>query len=437
MIRSRCLRDSSVLLPRLAAAGARAQKQFYSSKSAKDSGKMSLMTFLRTTIGLDPPLPPDYPTVENRFHPWESSPSEELRQRAAFIKSRAKCPVTHKNIAYTCPKSGIPTHHSKEAWEQDTEYHSSGKAELLKKANIYEHDLRSGREFPEFDFPGVQMRDAMVNYLNWDTFFYTREFFSMDSEFNLAAVTKMLTYPVTMASILDEFSPYKLKPKGPLTIEGLKSLAALRYTMFPKDRTKVWQDRPARFFILGARSESQLPAHVWKQLSYLLQFTEFELVFIGPESYFDRSRNHYVTSDQKISHRIDNRMTFTYYTNYFHVLHEAQDLFPYDPYQDCFFLFHPGLGAPEAMDQWEKSLPGLLESKCPVFVTGFHESDSNRDWEWLNKKFGNEMDVLMEPTENIFKSLKWEVNDLDPSEVYQFNQQMFGFRGKRYHAVLH
>lgn len=441
MIRTRCLaRDSKFLATRLVKASqvykATAACSLRAYSTEKTEGKTSLLTFLRTSIGLDPPLPPDYPTVENRFHLWENSPSEELRQRAAFIKSRAKCPVTGKNIAFTCPKSGIPTHHSKEAWEQDVEY-QNGKWELLKKANIYEHDLRSGREFPEFDFPGVQMRDAMVNYMNWDTFFYTRDFYSMDSEFNLAAVTKMLTYPVTMASLLDEYSPYQLQPKGPMTLEGLKSLAALRYTMFPKDRTKTWQDRPARFFILGARSESQLPAHVWKQLSYLLQFTEFELVFIGPESYFDRTRNHYVTSDQKISHRIDNRMTFTYYTNYFHVLHEAQDLFPYDPYQDCFFLFHPGLGAPEAMDQWEKSVPGLLESKCPVFVTGFHESDSNRDWEWLNSKFGDEMDVLMEPTENIFKSLKWELNDLDPSEVYQFNQQIFGFRGKRYHAVLH
>lgn len=444
MLRTNCIKSTlkksaliNPLLPRCQFAKAlnHSTQRNYSTSQGSKPQKESFLTSILTTLGMDPPLPPDYPTEENRFHPWETSPNEELRNRAAFIKARAKCPVTNENIQFTCPKSGIPTHHSKEAWEQDTEY-QKGLWEYLKKVNMFEHDLLSGREFPEFNFPGPQYRDAVVNYLNWDTFFYTREFYSMDSEFNLAAVTKMLTYPVTMASILDEHSPYNLQPKGPLTLEGLKSLSALRYSLFPKDRTKSWQDRPIRFFILGARSESQLPAHVWKQLSFLLPYTEFELVFVGPEAYFDKTRNHYVSSDTKISHRIDNRMIFTYYTDYFHVLHEAQDLFPYDPYLDCFFLFHPGLGAPEAMDQWEKSVPGLLESKCPIFVTGFHESDSNRDWEWLMSKYSDELDVLLEPTENIFKSLKWELNDLNPREVYQFNQQLFGFRGKRYHAVL-
>lgn len=440
MIQSRaaCLARASVVAGcrRMNVAAPAARRLVARQYSSQQPQKESFLTMLRTTLGMDPPLPPDYPTEENRFHPWDHSPSEELQARAAFIKSRAKCPVTGENIQFTCPKSGIPTHHSKEAWEQDTFYHESGLWQLLKKANIYEHDLRSGREFPEFDFPGVQYRDATVNYLNWDTFFYTREFYSMDNEFNLAAVSKMLTYPVTMASLLAEYSPYNLQPKGPITLEGLKSLAALRYTLWPKDRTKSWQDRPVRFFILGARSESQLPAHVWKQLSFLLPFTEFEIVFVGPESYFDKTRNRYVTSDTKISHRIDNRMIFTYYTDYFHVLHEAKDLFPYDPYMDVFFLFHPGLGAPEAMDQWEKSLPGLLESKCAIFSTGFHDADLKRDWDWLTSKYGDELDILMEPTENIFGSLKWEVNDLNPREVYQFNQQLFGFRGKRYHAIL-
>lgn len=400
------------------------------------STQPSFLTKLRVTLGMDPPPPPGYPTDANRFHPWDRSPCPQIAARAEFIKAKAKCPVTGKNIAYTCPTSGIPTHHDRAAWEADEEYHRSGRAQLLRKANIFEHDLHSGRQFPEFDFPGGQYQDALINYLNWDTFLYTREFFSMDNEFNLAAVTKMLTYPITMGAILDQYSPYALEPKGPLTLEGLKSLAALRYSMFPKDRTKSWQDRPVRFFVLGARSESQLPALVWKQLSYALPYTKFELVFVGPECYFDKTKSRYVQSERKISHKIDEKMTLSYYTDYFHVLHEAQDLFPYDPYLDVFFLFHPGLGAPEAMDQWKKSVPGLLESKCAIFSTGFHKQDLTRDWDWLMGNFGEELDVLMKPTENLFKSQKWELNDLNPQEVYQFNQQLFGFRGKRYHAVL-
>ncbi|ANB12199.1 Mss51p [Sugiyamaella lignohabitans] len=391
--------------------------------------------FIRDTLGFDPPPPEGFPTPENRFHPWDSSPSQDIRTRAAFIKARGKCPVTGKNINFTCPKSGIPTHHDEEAWKMDTDYHKNEVWKILRKVNTYEHDLRSGREFPEFDFPGTQQSEAVVNFLNWDTFLYTRDFYSMDSEFHMAAVTKMLSYPITMASILSLYSPYSLKPKGPLTLEGLKSLAALRYTLFPQDRTRSWQDRPMRFFILGARAESQLPAHAWKQLSFLLPDTKFEIVFIGPEAVFDRQKRLYVTSHKKITKRIDREMSLSFCTDYFHVLNDMQDFMPYDPYLDCFFLFHPGLGAPEAMNQWEKSVPGLLETKCAIFVTGFHKADSQRDWDWLHNKFGDKLDVLLEPSTNIFGSTKWELNDLAPTETYQFNQQLFGFRGKRYHAI--
>lgn len=393
-----------------------------------------LYNFIRSTLGFDPPPSDDVPTFENRFHPWDSSPSQDLRTRAAFIRARAKCPITGKDIQFVCPKSGIPTHHDEQAWLDD-KYHQQEGWKLLKEANCYEHDLRSGREFPEFDFPMTQDRDAVVNFLNWDTYFYTRQFYSMDTEFNLAATTKMLSYPVTMGSVMHQYSPYSLKPNGPLTLEGLKSLAALRYTIHPQDKTSKWQERPMRFFILGARAESQLPPHVWKQLGFLLPDSTFELVFIGPESNYDRVKRHYVTNQSKLIKRFDQQMSMTFYTEYFHVLNEQKDFMPYDPYLDCFFLFHPGLGAPEAMDQWEKTIPGLLESKCPIFVTGFHESDSKRDWNWLHEKFGDELDVLLEPVNNRFGSTKWEVNDLNPSETYQFNQQLFGFRGKRYHAV--
>ncbi len=231
--------------------------------------KRQLMGFVRNALGLDPPPSPDEPTEQNRFHPWDQSPAVDLRERAARIKTLAKCPVTHKPIQYTCPISGIPTHHSREAWEQDKEYHASKKYEILKKVNIYEHDLRSGRPFPEFDFPRDQGPDRTVNLTNWDLFLYTRSFYSMDTEFQLAAVTKMLSYPITIGSVLHQFSPYSLNPKGPITLEGLKSLAALRYTLYPLQNravTTTAKNKPMRIFILGARAEAQLPGHVWKQL---------------------------------------------------------------------------------------------------------------------------------------------------------------------------
>lgn len=394
-----------------------------------------IVSLLRNALGMDPPPSPNEPTVANRFHPWDSSPSEDLRHRAATIRALAKCPVTHKEINYTCPLSGIPTHHSREAWEADTAYHQSKKYDILKKVNIYEHDLRSGRDFPEFDFPAEQTRDAEFNLDSWDLFFYTREFYSMDTEFQLAASTKMLSYPVTMASLMHQFSPYQMVPDGPVTLEGLKSLAALRYSLYPELRGSSFKDRPLRLFVVGARAEAQLPANVWKQLSYLFPRVEFELHFIGPECHYDFDKQLYTKSSKPIVERVDDKLSFVYHTDYFHVYHEAGDFFPYDPYLDAFFLFHPGMGFTESKDLWYKTIEGLLESKCAIFTTSYHEEDFNRDFKWLNLNFEKDMDILMNKTSNVFTSTKWELNDLDPQEVYKFNQYVYAFRGKRYHAV--
>lgn len=397
--------------------------------------KRQIGAFIRSVLCMDPPPSPDQPTVENRFHPWDSSPSPDLRMRAATIRAKAKCPVTQKDINFTCPISGIPTHHSKEAWESDKIYHELKKYELLKKVNIYEHDLRSGRPFPEFDFPNSQPLDTMVNFATWDTFLYTRQFYSMDTEFQLAVVTKMLSYPVTIASCLHQYSPYFLQPKGPITLEGLKSLAALRYTLYPNSRVSALKDRPIRIFILNAKAESVLPAHVWKELTYLFPNVSFDIHFVGPECLYDREKKQYVYSDRPIVKRVDDSLAFIHHTEDFHVLHEAKDFFPYDPYLDVFFLFHPRFSAIETSEQWEKTVPALLDSKCGVFVTGYHQEDINRDYQWLQDKYSKEMDVLMNKSTNIFGSTKWELNDLNPQEVFQFNQQIFGIRGKRYHAV--
>lgn len=424
--------------------------------------RRNLMGFVRNALGLEPPPSPNDPTPENRFHPWDQSPSQSLRERAAKIKALAHCPVTGENIQFTCPLSGIPTHHSKEAWEKDKFYHDNKIYELLKKVNIYEHDLRSGRPFPEFEFPQDQGFDRMVNMTNWDLFFYTRGFYSMDTEFQLAAVTKMLSYPITIASLLSQFSPYSLNPKGPITLEGLKSLAALRYTLYSNQRyssvssssksggssstssaPSLLKNRPMRLFILGARAESQLPGHVWKQLQYLFPQQNFDLIFIGPECYYDRSKNEYITQSMSgnvesptLVNKVDDTLKLHYYTDFFHKFHESQDFFPYDPYYDCFFTFHPGYSSPENTDHWiNETIPALLDTKCAIFTTGFDENDLLQDMKLLEQKFHSEMDILMDPIKNVFGSTKWELNDLNPHEVYRFNMYIAGFRGKRYHTT--
>lgn len=398
------------------------------------------ISFLKRLLVLNDNSDPE----ATKLYPWDESPYEDLRTRAAYIRAKATCPVTQKNVDYVCPISGIPTHHNQEAWENDKEYHTKKKYELLKKVNLYEHDLRSGRTFDEFVFPKEQEHDFMTSLNNWDSFFYTRDFNPMNTDFNLAAATKVLTYPITIASVLHKLSPYFLTPKGPLTLEGLKSVSALKYTLYPpyvKHDTKstTFKERPMRIFIVGAKMEAMLPGYVWKQFGYLFPDTKFEFHFIGPECYFDKNTRSFTSTNEPngrpLVERYDEQITLHYHTLYFNELYDFGDLFPFDPYLDVFFLFHPGFQTPDK-PHWDASLKGLLESKCPVYVTGYHETDTLREMSWLlNHPLAEEMDILMDQTKNVFGSTKIDLVDSNPTETFQANDEIFAFRGKRYHAI--
>lgn len=77
-------------------------------------------------------------------------------------------------------------------------------------------------------------------------------------------------------------------------------------------------------------------------------------------------------------------------------------------------------------------MPQLLETKVPVLCTGYTDWDMKRDWRWVMEKMAGEVDLLMEPGENKFRSLRWDVNDWDPSDLSCGNWGVWAFRGKRY-----
>ncbi|KAA8900156.1 hypothetical protein DIURU_003972 [Diutina rugosa] len=398
------------------------------------------LSFLWRMLALEQPQSQE---KERVLYKWDESPYEDIRTRAAYIRAMAKCPVTKKPVEYVCPVSGIPTHHSEEAWLADTDYHANKTYDKLKKVNLYEHDIRSGRKFDEFLFPKEQSKDNTTNLSNWDSYFYTRDFMPMNTEYNLAAATKVLTYPMTIAALLHKFSPYHGEPKGPLTVEGLKSLAALRYSLYPpyvkQTEAVTFKERPIRIFLLGAKMESMLPGYVWKQMGYLFPEARFEIHLVGPEAYFDREQRTFgktnVDHGRALVDRYDDQITLHYHTHYFHELYDMGDLFPFDPYLDVFFAFHPGFQTADRV-HWDKSLPGLLESKCGVFVTGYHLEDAQRELAWLQAHpLHDEMDVLMHPTQNLFACTKLDLVDTNPTETFNSNAVMFGVRGKRYHAI--
>jgi len=209
---------------------------------------------IRSPPGLaDTPVPPNSGKVilqpNNLFHLFTESPLPDIRRRAAFMKTHAYCPhPSHRRtrmpfspndpesrksqetsnqppafVRFDCPDCGIPVSCSEEHWADDYEAHMEI-CDTPREINEDDHDLRSGRYFSEFEYPGAQMVEAKVNMLNWDTYLYTREYWAINEERPLRQVTRVLTYPMTIASIIHELSPYDIGRNGRLTVEGLKSM---------------------------------------------------------------------------------------------------------------------------------------------------------------------------------------------------------------------
>ncbi|KAI0050895.1 hypothetical protein FA95DRAFT_1555157 [Auriscalpium vulgare] len=236
---------------------------------------------------------------DDLFHPFSKSPFPAVRARGEAIRALAPCPVcasAHEHVhahvkaqpravAFECPDCGFPTHCTEEHWAADAEHEKY--CSRLREVNEDEHDLRSGRRMREFELPGEQDTEAAISFSNWDVFWYTRNFPSMDTERSRRHASKLLTYPITIGSVLHQYSYLTLNNQR-LTPEGSRSLAALRSTMHGATGTPETEEAAAdkpqmRIFILGARAESSLPPHAWEQLTLLFPAAMFHLYFIGPQ----------------------------------------------------------------------------------------------------------------------------------------------------------
>lgn len=224
---------------------------------------------------------------------------------------------------------------------------------------------------------------------------------------------------------------------------------ALRYTLHPPRSGAGITIKglrpnppPVRLFILGARAESSLPREVWLQLSHLFPRATFHLIFIGPESMANREHEFPLpprTPENPfgavVEDRLGGQMKISTYVEYYHTLHEAQVFQPFDPYFDAFVLFHPGLGHPASSHEWQQTLPQLLATKVPIICTGYTDFDMQRDISWVQEQAQGEADLLLRPGENLFRSLRWDLNDADPAgDVSCGNWGVWAFRGKRYEA---
>jgi splicing suppressor protein 51 len=130
------------------------------------------------------------------------------------------------HVDFDCPHCGIPVACCEEHWAEDYENHVHY-CDILRQINEDDHDLHSGREFWElYDYPKPHIEEAKLNFANWDTLLFTRGFDAVNDERHLRQLTKTLTYPMTIGTVLHEQAPYTLKNKR-LTVEGLKSFSGM------------------------------------------------------------------------------------------------------------------------------------------------------------------------------------------------------------------
>lgn len=161
-------------------------------------------------------------------HPsHQQAGTSALLQEVATRKVESEAQVPPAHVRFECPDCGIPVACCEEHWADDYEAHLEI-CDTLRQINQDDHDLRSGRSFPEFEYPGMQMLEAPVNFSNWDALLYTREFSAINDERSLRQATRLLTYPTTIASIIHELAPYDMKDR--LTKEGVRSLSGMYFS---------------------------------------------------------------------------------------------------------------------------------------------------------------------------------------------------------------
>ncbi|EGO21606.1 hypothetical protein SERLADRAFT_372244 [Serpula lacrymans var. lacrymans S7.9] len=379
---------------------------------------------------------------DDLFHPFSNSPFPAVKARGQVVQSLAPCPAQPRAVSFECPDCGWPSHCSEEHWELDEEHRKY--CSRLREVNEDEHDLRSGRKMHEFQMPGPQAYEEAISFANWDVFWYTRGFPSMDTERSRRHASKLLTYPLTIGSILHQNSGLTLSNQR-VTPEGSRSLAALRTTLHvppgSPDTEEAGASKPQmRIFILGARAESSLPPHVWEQLCMLFPSCHFHLHFIGPSSIELFGVPSYTVPYTP-------QLTITgMQATYMEVHQQFQDTF--DPYTDLFVLFSPGFGFPSPSSvseldgqpllqiasptEWGPVIPALLATRCPIFVTGFSPADVERDIRSIETapEVAGEFDWVVTPGPNAFGSEKWEVADFDPRVMVKTNWGVWGIRGK-------
>ena len=462
-----------------------------SAKSVKSSKGNDYMT-AEHMAKLNPPKP--------KFYPLRESPHSELRQMHQQIIEHSSCPecldlgdrlpeeqweqldkipggsvrrdIGAKSTSrpeYTCPSCGFPSHCAEDHHMADGHTHSTVCQELRQWSED-EHDLRSGRKFWEYSFPGWQEKNSVMNFTNWPAILKTRKFPKpiLQSSISQRHISRVLTYPYTIAAMLNNPWVYAddtdegSKSKSVVTDAGWHLLSSLSHAIDvgvksswrhfdqnrgPKRRA-AFTDQPTsptltsdpfRIFILGARMESQLPAFVWEQLSLSFPGVPMRLYFIGPESRppsvsissgsgkFTADKQRIIPTSHVHKRPVNSRtvgldgdgqevevksivypVSVNMRMEYIAAQYEdVHETFgPFQRNRDVFVCFNSGVGHPLTENEWKPALKHVLKTRCLTIFTSMNKSDQMHDVDAIKRNFDGDYVVVLRPTFNKFSSLR-------------------------------
>ena len=218
------------------------------------------------------------------------------------------------------------------------------------------------------------------------------------------------------------------------------TLAYMMRQIFPNKQDKL------SILITGARSESSLPGHFWKEMLFAYDnISNYQIGFSGPDLQANGPGGK-GGKPARVSWTKDKDSSIV--ADLFHVpqgkskLHENVSLIEQLNSIDLLVLFNPGFGSKVLQESWKPTLNLLLKSGKPIICTAHSKFDANRDLNALNdliskkEEFGNSkstsFEFLIEPKLNPFASRCPTVDDKEETEarIVTANQYCYAVRGK-------
>ncbi len=228
-------------------------------------------------------------------------------------------------------------------------------------------------------------------------------------------ISALLTFPVSTAHAINELCAASILPTSRLNIT-----------------------------IVGARSESSLPAVWWKELLYLFNHNLFPATSSPPNS--NNIRLHFLGPQlqQQFSSPEWRKVLSVPESAQLELLarerdrgflHENEEVLQLLQQTDVFLLFHPGYGSSQLSESWRPTISLLLESRKPVICTAFSDDDLSDDLHQLRRiaeeedhqELGDNVEMILPPRLNPFASLRRELRS---NKVVQTNKYFYCFQGK-------